>query len=76
MKNILVITGAQNCSYSIFSITDDAFKKIFPNNQDIEFFEDLMDRLGKKTVDDLLVPAWDNRIEKIVMQINDDMRLG
>ena len=64
MKNILVVTGASNCSYSIFSIADDDFKQIFPGEQDIEFFEDLIDRLGEKKVDELLVPAWSNRIEK------------
>ena len=60
----MVITGAENCSYSIFAVPDEAFEQIFPNGQDIEFFEDLMERLGKNLVDELLVPAWSNRIEK------------
>ncbi|GLK56914.1 hypothetical protein JOD31_002947 [Methylopila capsulata] len=49
MKNIQIIDGAQNCTFSIFQATDEEFALIFPGpGQDIEFAEDLWKRIRKK----------------------------
>jgi hypothetical protein len=47
-KNIQVIDGADNTLYLIFSISEEDFKLIFPNDQDIEFADEFVSRLGKK----------------------------
>lgn len=64
MKNIQVIDGADNCAYDIFSISDEGFLKIFPNGQDIEFSEDLFERLGDDAAGNLLDPVWKSRLDK------------
>ena len=64
MKNIQVIDGAENCAYDIFQISDESFKKIFPNGQDIEFSEDLFERLGQEEARKILEPLWDNKADK------------
>lgn len=47
MKNIQVIDGAINSAYAIFAVTEDEFKLIFPDyGQNIEFIEDMVERLG------------------------------
>jgi hypothetical protein len=64
MKNIQIIEPAQNCTYDIFSIDDESFDLIFPNNQDIEFNDDLFLRLGKNSALDLINLLWKNRVNK------------
>lgn len=45
MKNVQVIDGAQNCTFSIFQATDEEFSLVFPEpGQDIEYAEDLETR--------------------------------
>jgi hypothetical protein len=42
MKNIQVIDGALNCTFSLFQATDEEFALIFPESeQDIQYAEDL-----------------------------------
>jgi len=42
MKNIRVIDGALNCTFSIFQATEDEFVLLFPDpRQDIQYAEDL-----------------------------------
>ncbi|MCZ4282913.1 hypothetical protein O4H49_19160 [Kiloniella laminariae] len=64
MKNIQIIDGADNCTYSIFSIEDDAFQIIFPNEQDVEFIEDLHARVGEEKLLELLTPVWKRPVNK------------
>ena len=64
MKNIQVIDGADNCTYEIYSATDREFKTIFPNGQDIEFIDELVNRLGKKKASKLLASLWKRRQNK------------
>ena len=55
MKNVQVIDGADNCTYSIYAFTDGEFLKIFPAaRQDVEFIEDVLERLGTEALDDAL----------------------
>jgi hypothetical protein len=48
MKNIKIIDDADNCTYSIYEISDEQFSVIFPNEADVEFVEDLEHRLGRE----------------------------
>ena len=49
MKNIQVIDGAENCSFSVCLVDDDDFAIIFRPQQDVEFIEDLVQRVGEET---------------------------
>jgi hypothetical protein len=64
MKNIQVIDDADNCVYDVFAIADESFTLIFPNGQDIEFIEDVTERLGEDAVLRLLETMWPKRIIK------------
>ncbi len=65
MKNIQVIDGAQNCSYSIFSVTDEEFQILFPApGQDIEFIEDAIERVGDFRLGEIMAPVWKRPVKK------------
>ena len=64
MKNIMVIDGAKNCTYSIFEVSEKNFRVIFPGEQDIEFAEDLIDRIGNEKAEKVLKPLWKKRIPR------------
>ena len=65
MKNVQVIDGANNCTYSIFQFSERQFAMVFPKKgQDIEFIEDAMRRIGNKKLGLLLKSAWNRPIDK------------
>ena len=65
MKNVQVIDGAINCSYSIYEFTDEEFALIFREpEQDIEFIEDVIARIGDGRTGDILRPVWKRRRNK------------
>jgi hypothetical protein len=64
MKNIQIIDGADNATFSIFQATDDEFAAIFPNNQDMEFAEDFFARVGEQRAQAVLEPIWERPILK------------
>jgi hypothetical protein len=65
LKNIQIIDGADNATFSIFQATDEEFAVIFPGEaQDIEFPEDLIDRLGEGAAAELLKGIWNRPILK------------
>jgi hypothetical protein len=65
MKNILVIDGAENCCYSVCLMDDQDFRVVFPGReQDIEFIEDLVRRVGKKRAGDIVLRSTVRRIPK------------
>lgn len=64
MKNIQVIDDAINCTYEIFAISDELFYEIFPNEQDVEFENDLFERCGDLRAKELLDTLWKNRLNK------------
>ncbi len=65
MKNIQVIDGADNATFSIFRATDSEFEYIFPNpGQDIELVEDFSARLPKTFVAEILNSLWLRPIHK------------
>jgi hypothetical protein len=65
MKNIQVIDGADNCTYDIFSVDDDDFRSIFPDDeQDIEFIEDYVERVGDREAARILSGVWTRPVSK------------
>jgi hypothetical protein len=65
VKNVLIIDGAENCEYAIFAMTEDEFSVVFPGDrQNVEFIEDLVDRIGDDGVAALLKPVWRRKVEK------------
>src|SRR3954462_7998809 len=64
MKHIQVIDGASNCTYSIFAAEDAEFEILFPNGTDIEFNDDLFNRLGEEKASKLLGEIWQRPVDK------------
>ena len=65
MKNIQVIDGAINASYSIFAATEDEFSAIFPRKgQDIGFSEDFFRRARSETATAIMTRIWKRRVDK------------
>lgn len=60
MKNIQIIDGADNCTFSVFQATDEEFGWLFPQpGQDIQFAEDVVLPAGRT-----LAGLWDRPIRK------------
>ena len=60
MKNIQMIDGADNCTFSVFQATDEEFTQVFPEtDQDIQFAEDLSKAAGS-----MLESIWQRPILK------------
>jgi hypothetical protein len=65
MKNVQVIDGADNCTYSLFAFTEEEFEAVFPAaNQDIEFIEDVVERLGEERTGEVLGPVWSRLLDR------------
>jgi hypothetical protein len=65
MKNIQIIDGADNATFSLFQATDDEFAMIFPGEgQDMELVEDFVARLGDAEASRIMGPIWTRPILK------------
>ena len=65
MKNILIIDGADNCAYDVYTISDEDFFIIFPGEgQDVEFNSDLESRLGEEGIIELHKRLWSKPVNK------------
>ncbi|MEM7173264.1 MAG: hypothetical protein AAF530_24085 [Pseudomonadota bacterium] len=64
MKNIQIIDGADNCTYSLYAAEEKDFELMFPNGNDIEFVEDFLERLGEEDGSELLGRIWENPIDR------------
>lgn len=64
MKHIQVIDAALNCTYSVFAVEDDEFELLFPNGTDIEFNDDLFNRLGEAKASEILSRVWNRPVDK------------
>jgi hypothetical protein len=65
MKNVQIIDGAENCTYSIYAFTDDEFSVLFPEpGQDVEFIEDAIARVGNDQLGKILRPVWTREVAK------------
>lgn len=64
MKNIQVIDGADNATFSVFQATEDEFSAIFPDGQDVELSEDFYGRVGNEHAQAILSSIWERPILK------------
>jgi hypothetical protein len=64
VKNIQVIDGAANATFSLFQATDAEFLAIFPDGRDMELVEDLCERLGEEAAASILMQIWTRPILK------------
>lgn len=64
MRNVQIIDGASNATYSLFQATDDEFATIFPDCRDMETIEDLHERLGNEDASRVLEGLWSRPILK------------
>lgn len=64
MKNVQIIDGADNATFSVFQATEAEFTTIFPEGRDMELIEDLVERLGNDQAGRVLTPIWDRPILK------------
>ena len=68
MKNIQIIDNAVNGSFSVYAIPDDVFQQLFPGEgQDVEFIEDVVERVGEKKAGELMKHTWKSRQEKCTL---------
>ncbi len=64
MKNIQIIDGAANATFSVFQATDEEFAAIFPDGCDMELVEDLIERVGEEAAGSVMMPVWSRPILK------------
>lgn len=65
MKNIQVIDGASNCTFSLFQATDDEFALLFPDHgQDMQYSEDLRNLPDRQEIEVALQRIWERPIRK------------
>jgi hypothetical protein len=65
MKNIQVIDGATNCTFSLFQATDEEFELLFPEpRQDIQYAEDLGGFSHQDEIAAALQRIWQRPIRK------------
>lgn len=64
MKNVQVIDGAQNATFSVFQATDEEFALLFPNGTDVAFCGDVESRLTEKQQDDVFGALWSRPVDK------------
>ena len=64
MKNVQIIDGATNATFSVFQATDEEFAAIFPEGRDMELIEDLVERLGDDGAGQILNALWNRPILK------------
>ena len=64
MRNIQVIDGAANCTYSVFKIADSAFVSLFPDAQDVAFIDEVIDRIGEAQAQRILANVWSHPVLK------------
>jgi hypothetical protein len=69
MKNMQVIEPAENCGFSVYAVEESDFHQIFPNPvQDVEFVEDIAQRLGESSAGALIIRATSVRRTKTEIQ--------
>jgi hypothetical protein len=65
MKNIQIIDGATNFTFSLFQATDEEFELLFPEpRQDIQYAEDLAGLPRQNEIAGALQRIWERPIRK------------
>lgn len=68
MKNVQVIDGAQNATFSIFQATDEEFELLFPDSTDVSFREDVEERLTEEQQHRVFAALWSRPVDKKTVQ--------
>jgi len=64
MKNVQIIDGATNATFSVFQATEQEYAAIFPGDREMELVEDLIERLGQEEAGRVLAPLWSRPVLK------------
>ncbi|WP_454598977.1 hypothetical protein [Qipengyuania sp. SM2507] len=64
MKNIQIVDGAANATFSIFQATEDEFAMIFPDGSEMEIAADLVERVGEDEAGRVLDALWQRPVLK------------
>jgi hypothetical protein len=65
VKNVQFIDGALNCSYDVFACEEADFRLLFPGEgQDIEFIEDVIERMGDDAAGEIILRVSQNELNK------------
>jgi hypothetical protein len=64
MKNVQIIDGATNATFSVFQATEQEYAAIFPGDREMELVEDLITRLGQEEAGRVLAPLWSRPVLK------------
>lgn len=64
MKNVLIVDGANNATFSVFQATNEEFAAIFPEGRDMELADEFFERLGNDEARRIVEPLWDRPILK------------
>lgn len=65
MKNVQIIDGADNATFSVFQATEEEFAAIFPaDGQDMELIEDFIERVGQERAGRILQLIWERPVLK------------
>lgn len=64
MKNVQIVDGASNATFSIFQATEEEFAAVFPDGRDMELADNLTKRLGESEAGRVLSPMWERPILK------------
>ena len=65
MKNVQVISAADETRYPIYAVTDEEFCQIFPDKrQNVEFAENMFRRIGNRKAALLLKATREREVEK------------
>jgi hypothetical protein len=68
-RNVQIIDGAVNATFSIFQMTLEEFDLVFPGEgQDLELVSDFVDRVGEEEAGRVLSPVWERPIRKTDVQ--------
>lgn len=68
MKNIQIIDEMPNTAYDIFSCSEADFHALFAPGTDIEFIEDVLERLGTDRLSEILTRLWKQPVVKSSVQ--------
>lgn len=64
MKNIQIMDGTANATFSIFLVSEEEFASIFPNESEMEVIEDFIERVGTEKAGTILEPIWQRPVLK------------
>jgi hypothetical protein len=64
MKNVRVIDGAKNYTYSLSAATEQEFARLLPDRQDVAFIDEVVSRLQRDEAGALLANLWSRPVLK------------